>query len=146
MLSIHDIDFLGEEFISIFGSYSKHFAKISEVEFNILFATASWNFFWLSFDYNLSINPLIKSANSFENLSIIWSISGNSESLVFASWAKLGELSIYWINSFLGGLYENLLASLAIFKSLELREDADIFLLSRNDASPFTFSIDFSAN
>jgi hypothetical protein len=41
LLSIHDIDFLGEEFKSNFGSYSKHFAKISEVEFNILFATAS---------------------------------------------------------------------------------------------------------
>ena len=143
---MHDIDFLGEEFKSNFGSYSKHFAKISEVEFNILFATASWNYFWLSFDYNLSMNPLIKSANSFENFSTIWSISENSESLVFISWAKLGELSNYCINSFLGGLYENLLTSLAIFKSLELREEADIFLLSRNVSSPFAFSIDLSAN
>jgi len=146
LLSIHDIDFLGEEFKSNFGSYSKHFAKISEVEFNILFATASWNFFWLSFDYNLSMNPLMKSANSFENLSIIWSNSESSEILVLVSWAKLVKLSNYCINSFLGGLYENLLTRLVIFKSLELREEADIFLLSRNVASPFAFSIDFSAN
>jgi hypothetical protein len=92
------------------------------------------------------MNPLMKSANSFENLSIIWSNSESSEILVLVSWAKLVKLSNYCINSFLGGLYENLLTRLVIFKSLELREEADIFLLSRNVASPFAFSIDFSAN
>ena len=143
---MQDIDFLMGEFWSKLGNCSKHFAKISEDEFNILLATASLNCFWLSLDYNFSINALKKLANSFENLSTIWSISENSENLDLIYGSILGKLSNSWVISFLLGLWKYLLISCSIFKSVELIEDVDTFLLSLNVASPFAFSIDFSDN
>jgi hypothetical protein len=100
-----DTDFLSGEFLSYnFGNCSIHFANISYVEFNNRFTIAYRNYLELRIASTFSKKHLTKSVSSFENLSIIWSISNVSETLFLLSPMKLGELSYSCINYFLGGL------------------------------------------